>query len=230
LHSRRTHGANAALIAAATGQMGLQFFHLTLVPYSTTVAGSGTGKYRFLRNAEEQAQPMEAAMPAILLNTPWWVFALFAGLLVLGMQGLQPRVVPLWRLLVTPAVFIAWGLGSLALQLTVSSPLFLLDWLIAAAIGGALAWLTVRPEQMRREPAGVALPGSGLPLMRNMLIFAAKYGLAVAAVLDPAQREQFALWDVAVSGASAGYFLGWLVVLARAYRRTPRPDLVADPQ
>jgi uncharacterized protein DUF6622 len=169
-------------------------------------------------------------MIAVLLHTPWWVFAVFALLLVFGVQALRPRVVPLWRLLVTPGVFITWGLVSLVLRLTPSSPLVLPDWLVAAAVGGVLAWITVRPARMRIEATGIAVPGSALPLVRNMLIFSAKYALSVAAVLAPAQQPHLALWDIAVSGASAGYFLGWLAQVALVYRRAPRAGLVPHGQ
>jgi hypothetical protein len=120
---------------------------------------------------------MEALMIAIFLHMPWWVFALFALLVALGVQALRPRVVPLWRLLVTPAIFIAWGLVSLVLQLTASAPLFLFDWLITAAVGALLSWITMQPAAMRIEAGGVAVPGSALPLVRNLLIFSAKYAL-----------------------------------------------------
>ena len=42
----------------------------------------------------------------ILHSTPWWVFALFALLMWLGFQALRSRTLPLWRLLITPAIFI----------------------------------------------------------------------------------------------------------------------------
>src|SRR5579863_140752 len=115
---------------------------------------------------------MITAAMNILLHTPWWVFAVFASLLALGLQALRPRVVALWRLLLTPAIFIAWGLVSLALRLAPASPitgaLLVLDWLAAAAAGGALAWTTTRPAAMRVEATGIAVPGSAVPLVRNM--------------------------------------------------------------
>jgi hypothetical protein len=70
----------------------------------------------------------------ILQNTPWWVFALFALLVWLGLQALRPRTLPIWRLLITPAVFIGWGITS-----QVASPLLLVDWSVTALIGAAIA-------------------------------------------------------------------------------------------
>jgi hypothetical protein len=66
----------------------------------------------------------------ILQNTPWWVFALFALLMWLGFQALKPRTLPIWRLLITPAVFIGWGITSLA-----ASPHLILDWSVGEVQG-----------------------------------------------------------------------------------------------
>jgi hypothetical protein len=144
----------------------------------------------------------------ILQNTPWWVFALFVLLMWLGFQALKPRTLPIWRLLITPAVFIGWGITSLA-----ASPLLILDWSVTALIGAAIAWTT--SGHIKIDRARVSLSGSAFPLIRNLLIFSAKYGLAVTAAIS---HSNVAVWDIAVSGASAGYFLGWLLRFASAYR------------
>jgi len=159
-------------------------------------------------------------MIAILAHTPLWVFALFAVLLALGVQALRPRAVAVWRLLVVPGVFIAWGFISLVLQARFA-PLLGLDFLMAAAIGGAIAWVTTPAKGPRVERADglVRLPGSAAPLVRNLVIFAAKYGLGAVAAMVPAQAHAIAVWDLGVSGASAGYFLGWLVLFALSWRR-----------
>jgi hypothetical protein len=167
----------------------------------------------------------------ILQNTPWWVFALFALLTWLGFQALRPRTLPIWRLLITPAVFIGWGIISLALQ-SMSSPLLIADWSITALVGAVLAWTTSRLHDVGvdRTRHLVSLPGSAFPLIRNLLIFSAKYGLGVAVAIVPASHADLAVWDIAVSGASAGYFLGWLVRLASAYRRATGQNLAAHAQ
>src|SRR5262245_64706099 len=51
---------------------------------------------------------------AILSGTPWWVFALLALLVGLGVQQLKPRIVRLPRIVVVPGVFLAWGLIALS--------------------------------------------------------------------------------------------------------------------
>jgi hypothetical protein len=167
------------------------------------------------------------ALLAILTHTPPWVFLVFALLLILGVQALRPRSIALARVFVTPLVFVGWGLLSLVLAAR-TTPIAPVAWALTAAAGGALALLSVRLEGLRAEPGGrIHLPGSVLPLTRNMLIFAAKYVLAATMAQHPDMRAQLLLWDIAVSGASAGYFIGWTARLLLAYRRAAAAPIPA---
>jgi hypothetical protein len=161
-----------------------------------------------------------APVLAIVQYTPWWVWGLLALLVLLGLQAARPRQTRLRRALVTPLVFVGWGVSGVALHAT---PGVLAAWLGAAALGGALGWTTTRLDRVRADRARgtVELPGSWLPLARNLAIFAVRYALAVAIARLPAARDQLVLCDLAVSGLTAGYFLGWLVVFVRRYRDTP---------
>ncbi|HUA56971.1 MAG TPA: DUF6622 family protein [Candidatus Sulfotelmatobacter sp.] len=163
-----------------------------------------------------------AVILAILQHTPWWVWLLLGALTALGLQASRPRRIRVVRALATPLVFVGWGLVSLAAHLTLG---VLAAWLVAAAVGSALGLTTTHLDGMRADSAQglVALPGSWLPLARNLAIFAARYVLAVAAARMPAAHDQLVLWDLAVSGLSAGYFIGWLTVFIRRYRRTSPP-------
>jgi len=157
----------------------------------------------------------------ILQGTPWWVYALLGLLVYLGAQALRPRVVAWRRVLVTPAIFILWGLTGLLPRIG-GAPLLALDWLAAAALAGGLALTTVRLDLAVDRERGVALiPGSAVPLLRNLAIFAAKCGLAVALARHLAEPATLAISDVAVSGAATGWFLGWLARLGLAWRAAP---------
>jgi hypothetical protein len=168
-------------------------------------------------------------VPLILLNTPWWVFALFAMLTVLGVQALRDRTLPVWRVLITPLVFCGWGLESLVVR-SLDAPILLAAWLITCSVAGALAYALTRLHTLRISHAErtVWIAGSPFPLLRNLLIFFAKYGLGIAGALAPALRPELAIMDVAVSGASAGYFIAWMIRFASLYRRSGVGDLVAE--
>lgn len=162
----------------------------------------------------------------ILIHTPLWVAALFAILAAFGIQALRTRTVSVRRLLIVPAVFIVWGVSSVMLRAS-AAPWLLLVWLGAGAIGAAIVWRLSHRNVFRFDrPSGlVTLPGSALPLVRNLSIFAAKYVLGVALAVAPALHARLVPWDIAVSGISAGYFAGWLLQLGRAWREAP--DFVA---
>jgi hypothetical protein len=57
-------------------------------------------------------------------------------------------------------------------------PILVLDWLITGAIGAAIAWLTAGLDGVVIDRLGrtVRMPGSPVPLVRNLSIFIAKYG------------------------------------------------------
>lgn len=158
------------------------------------------------------------ALIAIVTHTPPWVLLVLALLVFLGVQALRPRTVPLARVFITPAVFIGWGLFSLAAAAKVA-PTVLPAAAIAAVLGVGLALLAVRLEALRAAPGSVTLPGSALPLVRNLTIFIAKFVIAVAMAIRPDWHAALLLADAAVSGAALGYFAGWTLRLLAAYRR-----------
>jgi len=167
---------------------------------------------------------------SILQHTPWWVFGLLAFLAVLGVQALRPRTISVWRLLAIPIVFVLWGLVTLAAH-TIESPTLLLTWFVAGAAGLAIAWIAVRLDRMAidRDRAVVTVPGSVLPLVRNLAIFCVKYVLAAAIAIAPDHRDPLLLCNLGVSGLMAGYFVGWLVRFALKYRMAAEPKVVANP-
>lgn len=170
------------------------------------------------------------ALLTLIHSTPPWAFAVLAALIVLGIQALRTRIVPLWRVLAVPSAFILWGVIALESRSS-AAPLLALDWLATAGLGLALGWLATRLHGMRVDPSGasVELPGSIAPLLRNLAIFAAKYALTAAITVAPASAAALVPWDVAVSGLSAGYFIGWLGRFARKYRATRRAAAKARP-
>jgi hypothetical protein len=159
---------------------------------------------------------------AIVSHTPLWVFGLLVLLAAMGIVAMRTRLVRLPRVLITPAVFIVWGIEGLVTKPQFSS-LLAGEWVLALAAGAVLAVATTRPPALRVDRARslIHLPGSVRPLIRIMVVFFAKYGLAVAAGFSPETRDSLVPWDVAVSGLGAGYFLGWLLRFLQAYRKAP---------
>ena len=112
----------AAVVAAVTKQASL--------PAATSRSGSRKGTAHMATGA------------LILQHTPLWVWGVLLVLIVTGVQALRPRVLPVWRLFIVPAVFIAWGVESVVLR-AMAQPSLAFDWLAAAVAGIALGWVTV---------------------------------------------------------------------------------------
>jgi hypothetical protein len=69
----------------------------------------------------------------IVTNTPVWVFVLLGYLVWQGIVSLKPRTMPIWRVMVVPAVFILMGLSRIALTAG-DGPGPVLAWLGAALV------------------------------------------------------------------------------------------------
>jgi hypothetical protein len=93
-------------------------------------------------------------------------------------------------------------------------------WCAGAVIGCALGLLSHPALRFDRDQKLVWLPGSIQPLLRVFVIFGAHYALNVLAALQPNMRDSYLGWDTVVSGASTGYFVGWLVRFSQSCNRS----------
>jgi hypothetical protein len=79
--------------------------------------------------------------------------------------------------------------------------------------------LTPRPFEVDHASGQIIRPGSVFPLVRNLIVFSLQYTVAVIAAVDPDGRTVAAITGRAISGATAGYFLGSTIALLREYFR-----------
>jgi hypothetical protein len=102
------------------------------------------------------------------------VLPLLGALIWLGLRASRARDVRLPAILITPVIFIGWGLATL-LARSGSFPGLIIAWTTAAAVGLALGLLTMRVDVTHIDPTTglVHRPGSWIPLARNLSIFAA---------------------------------------------------------
>jgi hypothetical protein len=158
----------------------------------------------------------------ILNRTPPWVFLLFAYLAWQGIKALRPRTQSIWRLLIVPLIFIVWGLSRIGMRHDNAWPP--LVWVTAAVLMAPLAFLTgPRLLAVDRSRGLVSRAGSIVPLVRNMAVFGLQYAVAVMGALRLDGYAAGAIVGRAVSGATAGYFLGWAVALLRRYWNAENP-------
>lgn len=164
---------------------------------------------------------------AILQHTPVWVFALLAGLITLGISQSVDRSVTLRRTAVLPVALVSLSLlgvvGSFG-----SQPLALPAWAagLASAVAALHGRIDISAVRFSAASRRFELPGSWLPLILMLVLFAIKFGAGVSLAMQPALRQSaaFALSASTAYGVFSGVFLARamaLWVLARRSRLQP---------
>lgn len=166
----------------------------------------------------------------ILLHTPPWVGLLLAYLLWRGIRSLRERKTAFWRILMVPAVFIAFGMSRIVGGSSVGSGA-LLAWAAALAVFMPLAFVTgPKLLDVDRQTGEVTRRGSPVPLMRSVLVFVLQYSAAVMTRGGMRGSHEAALAAHIISGGTAGYFVGWVIVAVRHYFAAPDHAAVAPAQ
>ncbi len=154
----------------------------------------------------------------IITHTPIWAWILLAYLVWQGVKAMRPRTTTIWRALIVPAVFIIWGLSRLGFG-PQGSIAPLVAWIAAALVLLPVGVLTPRPFEVDHANGRIIRPGSIYPLIRNLIVFGLQYTVAVIAAIHADDRAMAAIVGRAVSGATAGYFIGSTIALLRQYWR-----------
>jgi hypothetical protein len=154
----------------------------------------------------------------ILVHTPPWVWILLAYLVWQGIKSMQPRTTPIWRALIVPVVFIVWGMSRIGFGHQ-DSAWPLVAWIAAALVLMPLGVLTPRPFELDHVTGQIIRPGSAFALIRNLIVFVLQYAVGVITAIDASDRALAIIIGRAISGATAGYFIGSTIALLIAYRR-----------
>lgn len=162
----------------------------------------------------------------MLAHTPPYVFALFAYLVLQGVLSLRTRRLPVWRMLIVPGLFEVTGLLLLVLRPS-RDVMPMAAWLFGLAAFVPLGFVT-GPRLVAVDRTTVTRAGSPVSLVRNLLVFGAQYGIAVALFRHPEAQASLIVAGHAVSGTSVGYFIGWMIAFRRRYRamRNAAPSLL----
>ncbi len=164
-----------------------------------------------------------------IAHTPYWVWALLVALIWLGTSQISARRVSLRRITMLPAAMAAFSLYSTISAFGVG-PQVLLVWLLACAVTTTLLLQRPMPHDAQYDHASqqFSLPGSWVPLLLMMALFATKYVVGATSAMQPAlvQGSGFQLGFGALYGAFSGVFLARAGRLLRLVGRTThRPAL-----
>lgn len=161
----------------------------------------------------------------IITNTPVWVWFLLAFLVYRGFVASVDRVTSLRAAFLIPAVMVALSIQGIATTFG-SSDWAAPVWLAALAIGAVATWSLVDPGRMSADPVNrtIRQPGSWVPLMLMMGIFATKYAVGVTLAMHPELKQQagFVMGICAVYGVFNGIFVGRLLRIVSVFRGSLR--------
>jgi len=155
-------------------------------------------------------------MITALQHVPAWVFVLLAALVAVGVSQSFPHQVRLRRVTILPVVLIGLSLTGVVTAFG-SQPLALLAWAggLAAAVAALHGRVDTSAVRFSAQTQHFSLPGSWVPLMLLLGLFAIKFGVGMMRALHPelASSASLALPASAAYGVFSGLFLGRAMAL-----------------
>ena len=164
---------------------------------------------------------------AILLQTPHWVWGVLAALAVVGFKQTLPRRRSLGSSTTLPLLMAFLSLYGVMSAFS-RQPLALAAWVAGGAVTLLLAqtlrvWGEIRWLPQERS---VLMPGSWLPLVLLLGLFAIKFAVGVALSMTPglAVDAAFAGFAGLAYGAFSGVFLARTLAVWRVVRSSSLPS------
>lgn len=151
----------------------------------------------------------------ILINTPWWVWALFVYLVYRGISLLSPNQISPQRMLIMPCIFLIWSVYGIFNKLH-------MPWLALLVFAIAIvAGLLVGRIIMQGQPAAtknvetgmIHRAGSVIPLIIILVNFSFQYIFNNYAAFHPnaVAELNFIIIYSAICGLADGLFWGVFV-------------------
>jgi uncharacterized membrane protein len=172
--------------------------------------------------SHEAHRVAQGLLVQVLGRTPPWVWALLAGLLVLGLSQTRERTAGMARVASLPLAMGAFSLFGLVSDFGTRPPLLALWATATLAIGLPLA-RRAAPQRVSfdAQRRRFTLPGSWVPMALILGIFLTKYAVGASLTLQPALKSEpaFALTVAALSGVFSGLFAGRALQLLRLARQ-----------
>lgn len=125
-------------------------------------------------------------MADIVLHTPYWVWAVLAYLVFVGVRGLRPTVRRIAILPLVPSGFLAWSAWTYLVGARSAGAAGV--WVVAILAGAGLGWRWMRTVVPAPGPSAgtILLPGTPVTLVVMMVIFLCNYAVGVISAVAPA--------------------------------------------
>lgn len=165
-----------------------------------------------------------------LSNTPWWVYALFIYLVMIGIKASNTRVISIKKLFIIPVIFTYLSIHTLITSFDIHV-LEVSIWGSAILIGTLFGWAEVfrqhRHIKVDKTKHLIQVPGSWMTLILILVIFASKYYFGYELDQDPELIHQnaFEYSMLIVSGICTGLFIGRALCYLNKYINTEHTPL-----
>lgn len=147
---------------------------------------------------------------AALKGTPWWVYAIFVYIVILGISTLKTHTISLYKLLVFTLLFL--GLSIYGLMSKAQGLLDVTLWSGAFCSGLIVSYFLFKDIKTTfdKEKFQLTIQGNSSLLILLLLIFFTKYffGYSYATNIFAEHLQTLTTTDIASSGLIIGIFVG----------------------
>ena len=155
----------------------------------------------------------------IITHTPVWVWFVLAGLIFLGLRRTRTRQVNATSLLIPAAIFALLAITRLVVG-HFAGPVVL--GTLAGAIAATAILFVLKPgsKATRLADGTFQIEGEWFSLTLILMVFAANYGIAVLAAMDPAvgTSDNARFVYSFINGLSAAFMAGRTLTYLRAQK------------
>lgn len=157
----------------------------------------------------------------IVNNTPPWVWGLLAALVALGLSQSRPRRASLGRTAVVPVLMLGLSFAGVLTTFAGATPA-IAAWASGLAVALTVGRRIAAVDGARWDAAASRfdIPGSWLPLVLILALFAIKYGVGVTLAMQPRLASD-TLFESLI-GAAYGLFSGLFLARATSLWRLAR--------
>ncbi|MBX7147239.1 MAG: hypothetical protein K1X44_08020 [Alphaproteobacteria bacterium] len=169
----------------------------------------------------------------ILIHTPWWVYLLFAFLMLRGIKASKTRITKLDRLFLLPVIFLFFSIHTL-LSSVALTPFVIFLWVGGVMIGALIGWVYLYKQKISVDQKNrlLKLPGTWSILIIILGIFSTKYYFQYKLISNPAVATEpiFQYSLLMISGIFVGFTVGRLLCGLYKFKTGPFEILIKNNQ
>lgn len=164
----------------------------------------------------------------VVINTPWWVYLLFAILVKIGYKASKTGTVSIIKLSIAPVIFTVMAIETLLNNLDLTF-FVCLSFVLFLLLGIAIGWTQVTMQNLKfdRKRKLIRVPGTWSVMVVILIIFASKYYFGYELSSDPnaLNNTYFELLFIGVTAVCAGLFVGKLLCYIKRMYTEPHQEL-----